>query len=152
MTQGYALKGMRSTNDFDTMWHNQGGDNQGAILAHQTVAHIYPEGELQVEFVEKINAYWLIAELPDIQQDDITICVDGDVLSILGEWPEEVAMRGSAKLIRPYRSFARQFRLDEPVDAEAITMTYTDGVLAVCVPKFAQPQAATPTHELVENA
>jgi HSP20 family molecular chaperone IbpA len=152
MTQTYALKGMLSTGDFHTMWHHHNSMEQDeSILVHQSVSHIYPEGELQVEFVEKIDAYWLIAELPDIRQDDITIQVNGDVLSILGEWPEEAVACSSVPCIRPYRSFARQFRLDEPVDDGAISMTYTDGVLAVCVPKLAPLQAALPAQVLVES-
>lgn len=152
MTQRYALKGMRSAGDFDTMWHsNDSLDNHEAILAHQTVAHIYPESELQIEFVEKIDAYWLMAEMPDIQQDDITIRIDGQNLSILGEWPETASTCGTGKPVRPYRAFARQFNLDEPVDADAITMTYTDGVLAVCIPKLTSSQAYMPAPLLVEN-
>jgi HSP20 family protein len=152
MIQAQALKGLRSLGDFRTMW-NQGNspDRDDSILAHQTIAHIYPEGELQVEFVEKADAYWLIAELPNIQQDDVTIQVNGEVLSIVGEWPEEATARDSAQLVRPYRMFARQFRLEEPVEAETISTTYTDGLLAVCVPKLAQAQAESPSLELVES-
>ena len=152
MTQTYALKGMRSLGDFRTMW-NQGNspDRGDSILAHQTMAHIYPEGELQVEFIEKADAYWLIAELPNIQQDDVTIHLNGEVLSIVGEWPEEATARDSAQLGRPYRMFARQFKLEEPVEAETISTTYTDGLLAVCVPKLASSQAESPSLELVES-
>lgn len=152
MTRTYALQGMRSAGDFHTMWHhNDGMDHDESILVHQSVSHIYPEGELQVEFVEKTEAYWLIAALPGIQQDDITIQVDDDLLCILGEWPEEATACGSAQLVRPYRSFARQFRLDEPVDGDAISMTYADGVLAMCVPKLAPLEAVRPTEALVES-
>jgi HSP20 family molecular chaperone IbpA len=152
MTQTYELKGMRSMGDFRTMWNqNDSMDRNDAILAHPTMAHIYPEGELQVEFVEKTDAYWLIAELPGIQQDDITIQVDGEILSIVGEWAEEAARRDSAHLIRPYRVFARQFRLGEPVETDTISMTYADGVLAVCVPKLARSQAGSTSHVLVES-
>jgi HSP20 family protein len=152
MTQAYALKGMRSLGDFRTMW-NQGNSvgRDDSILAHQTMAHIYPEGELQVELIEKMDAYWFIADLPNIQQDDVTIQVSGEVLSIVGEWPEEATARDAAPLVRPYRMFARQFRLEEPVEAETISTTYTDGLLAVCVPKLAPSQAESPSLELVES-
>ena len=152
MTRAYALKGMRSLGDFHRMGYpNDSMNSHESVLAHQTVSHIYPEGELQVEFVEKTDAYWLIAELPDIQQDDMTVGVAGDTLSILGEWPEETAASGSTQLIRPYRAFARQFRLDEPVEAEALSMTYSDGVLAVSVPKQSPSATETPAYELVES-
>jgi len=152
MTQTYALKGMRSLGDFRAMWNQNDSINRDdSILAHQTMAHVYPGGEVQVEFVEKTDAYWLIAELPNIQQDDLTVQVDGEILSIVGEWPEEATARDSAQLIRPYRMFARQFRLDEPVEADAISSTYIDGVLAVCVPKLVLPQAESPSHVLVES-
>ena len=148
MTQAYALRGMRSLGDFRTMW-NQGNSAgcDASILAHQTMAHIYPEGELQVELIEKTDAYWLIAELPNIQQDDVTMQVSGAVLSIVGEWPEEATAHDSAQLVRPYRMFARQFRLEEPVAAETLSTTYTDGLLAVCVPKLAPSQVESPSLE-----
>jgi HSP20 family protein len=149
MTQAYALKGMRSLGDFRTRYDS--ADCDDSILAHQTMAHIYPEGELQVEFIERTDAYWLIAELPNIQQDDVTIQVSGEVLSIVGEWPEEATACDSAQLVRPYRKFARQFRLAEPVEVEAISTTYTDGVLSVCVPKLARAKAASPSLALAEN-
>ena len=142
MTQAYALNGMRSISDFEAM--RQDGEN-GAILTHQSVSHVYPAGELQMEFVEKTEAYWLIVELPDIQQDDITIRVDGNVLTILGEWPEDAS--GSAQLVRPQRAFARQFKLEAPVQADAIMMTYSDGELIVCAPKL----EAAPAYALAAN-
>ncbi|WP_179131615.1 Hsp20/alpha crystallin family protein [Candidatus Entotheonella palauensis] len=152
MTYAYALKGMRSLGDFHCMWYpNDSMNPHESVLAHQTVSHIYPEGELQVEFVEKTDAYWLIAELPDIQQDDITVGVEGDTLSLLGEWPEEAAANGSAQLVRPYRAFARKFQLDEPVEADAISMTYSEGILAVCVPKQVPSGVETHDYALVEN-
>lgn len=154
MTQAYALKGMRSPGDFRTTQHQnneEGTNHRASILAHKTLSHIYPEGEVQVEFVEKTGAYWLIAELPDIQQDDVTIQVDGQTLMLHCEWPEAGAVDDQAQFVRPYRAFARQFELDEPVEAEAISMTYTDGVLAVCVPKLAPSHEEPLTHLLVES-
>ena len=142
MTQAYALNGMRSMGDFEAMWREE---EKGAILTHQSVSHTYPAGELQMEFVEKTEAYWLIIEMPEIQQDDITIRVDGDVLTIHGEWPETDS--GATQLARPQRAFARQFKLQAPVQADAITMTYTDGELIVCAPKL----EAAPAHELAAS-
>ena len=153
MIQANVLKGMRSTGDFLTMWYDaENMDQQGAVLAHQTVSHIYPEGELQVEFVEKTDAYWLIAELPDIQRDDITIRVEGDMLSIHGEWPEATSDSGSVQVDRPRQAFARQFKLEEPVEADHISVTYADGELAVCVPKMVSATAESPAQMLVESA
>ncbi len=152
MTSVHAFKSLRSLSDSFTMWHSDGrGDHPEAILAHQSLACVYPHGEFQIEFVEKTDAYELIAELPGLQQDDITVRVDGDRLSILGEWPETTDIIGSSQLIRPYRAFSRQFQLDEPVEADAISMIYTDEVLTVYVPKLGASQAGLWSHVMVES-
>ena len=152
MTQTYGVQGMRSMSDFDTMWKQSDGmDQNDAILARRPMAHLYPEGELQVELVEKTDAYWLIAELPGMQQDDITIQVDGEILSIIGEWAQEATIGDSAQRMRPCRGFARRFRLDKPVETDTLSMTYADGVLTVCVPKLAPVQTGSLSHALVES-
>ena len=152
MTYPYTSTGMRSLSDVFTMGYADDiGDHLEAVLAHQSLVYVYPDGELQVEFVEKPDAYWLMTELPGLQQDDITVRVDGDRLSVLVEWPETTDVSGSTPLIRPYRAFARQLQLDEPVDADAISMTYTEGVLAVCVPKRVSSQADLWSHVMVAS-
>ncbi len=150
MTDACAPKGMRFLSDFFTMGHaDDKGDHLKAVLAHQSLVYVYPGGELQVEFVEQTDAYWLIAELPGLQQDDITVRVDGNRLSVLVEWPETTDVSGSPQINRPHRAFSCQFQLDELVDADSISMTYTDGVLSVCVPKLAASQAELWSHVMV---
>ena len=101
--------------------------------------------------IEQTDAYWLIADLPGLQQDDITVRVDGNRLSILVEWPETTDISGSSQLVRPHRAFSGQFQLDELVDADAISMTYTEGVLSVCAPKLAAAQAELGAHVMVAS-
>ena len=138
MRSSFASKGMRSPSDFLDLWHvDDNADGLESPLAHHSLAYVYPGGEIQVEFVEKTDAYWLRAELPGLQQDDITVRVDGDRLSLHAEWAESAGMGASSPLHRPYRAFARQFKLEEPVEANDWSMTYTDEVLRVRVPKLA---------------
>lgn len=152
MTSVHALENIHSLSDGFTTWY---ADDERAypetILAHQSLAYVYPDGEVQVEFVEQANAYWLVAKLPGLQQDDMTIRVDDNQLSIFGEWPDITDVSDSPRLVRPHRTFARQFQLDEPVDADAISTTYQDEVLSVYVPKLAVSQAESWSHVMVES-
>lgn len=142
MSSTHVLKDLRSPRDFFTMWHSdENRDHPEAILVHQSLAYLYLGGEPQVEFVEKTDAYRLTAELPELQQDDITVRVEGDRLYVIVEWPETADMSASSQAIRPYRTFARRFQLDEPVEAEDLSMAYRDGVLTVYVPKLVSSQA-----------
>jgi HSP20 family molecular chaperone IbpA len=49
---------------------------------------------------------------------------------------------------RSIRAFARRFGLEHPVDADAMTMTYTDGALAVCIPKTTGQPAEQPAMQV----
>ena len=149
MTQAYALNSMRSMGDFEAMrLDDERMARYHHVFAQQSMSEVYPAGELQVEFVEKTEAYWLIAKLPGIQQDDITIRVDGGVFTILGEWGERSEDdNGAGQRKRPQRAFARQFKLSAPVRADAITMAYIDGELTVCAPKL----ETAPAHALAES-
>lgn len=91
-----------------------------------------------VDLYEAPDRFVVSAELPGLTRDDITIEVQQDTLNLRGVRPH--AERQDARFHRVERghgAFSRSFALPCPVDAEAITAEFRDGVLTVTVPKAA---------------
>ena len=94
------------------------------------------------DFVEE-GKYTLRAEMPGIDPDkDVTITVDGDILTIKGERKEEKKEKGLSEF--HYGSFARSVALPRHAKTEDIAASYVDGVLEVVVP--IDGEAVEPKH------
>lgn len=150
MTRLHAPLGMRSRGEFETFWDELEQTDQGAsALAHQPLSRLYVGTEPQIEWIERDDAYWLIVDYPGMYRDDFAIDLEGQVLTLQGERTATASAVVSFDQGRPNRAFARRFFLEKPVVADAMTTTYTDGVLAVCLPKAAGQPMAQPTMQLV---
>jgi HSP20 family protein len=77
------------------------------------------------------------AELPGINRSDIDVELEDGVLTIQGEKKDEQKEQNVQGLLyeRRWGRFSRRFTLPRAVDANAITATYSDGILTVRVPK-----------------
>jgi HSP20 family protein len=97
------------------------------------------------DLIESDTHYILRADLPGVAEDDISVELDHDVLTISGERKAEHRERtgGYVRIERATGSFRRSLRLPEGVDAEAITAGFDRGVLEVSVPKPEQPKPRT---------
>lgn len=136
MTRLHAPLGMRAQGDFDRMWSElEQADDGASALARQSLSCLYAETEPQIECIERDDAYWLIADFPGLHRDDISVDFQGQTLILRGERTVEAAAAASTLPERSIRAFGRRFVLENPVDADAMTTTYTDGALAVCIPK-----------------
>jgi HSP20 family protein len=93
------------------------------------------------DLIESETHYVLRADLPGVAEDDISVELNEDVLTISGERRSENQERkaGYHRVERISGSFRRSVRLPEGVDGEAITATFDRGVLEVNVPKPEQP-------------
>lgn len=88
---------------------------------------------VRVESYREDGTYVVRADLPGVDPDkDIDINVEGDVLTIRGERREENREKGHSEF--HYGSFSRSVTMPPGTDADAITATYTDGVLQVRIP------------------
>jgi HSP20 family protein len=94
------------------------------------------------DLIESDTHYVLRADLPGVSEDDISVELDKNVLTISGERKAESEERtaGYHRVERTSGSFRRAVRLPEGVDGEAITARFDRGVLEVTVPKPEQPQ------------
>ncbi len=90
-----------------------------------------------VDVAETGNEIVLRAELPGMAQDDIDIELTGDTLTLRGERKFEAEERRDSfvRVERAYGKFQRSFTLGVPVQHDAVTATYQDGVLEVHLPK-----------------
>ncbi len=90
-----------------------------------------------MDLVETQDHFVVRADLPGLSQDDISIELEDNVLTISGERKreEKTEKEGYFRLERASGQFARSLTLPEGIDAEAVTAEFKDGVLEVRVPK-----------------
>jgi HSP20 family protein len=89
-----------------------------------------------VDIYEEDNALHLVADLPGVTRESLSIEVDSGVMSIEGEiqldMPKDITATYAE--VRAQR-FARRFTLSHEIDAEAIEARVDNGVLHLVLPK-----------------
>ena len=90
-----------------------------------------------VDILERTREVVLNVDLPDMNQSDIDVRVEGSLLTIQGErkFIKESEDTNYLQIERPYGSFYRQFTLPKTIDQEKIKATYKDGTLRIVLPK-----------------
>lgn len=117
---------------------------------------VYENGTrtLPLDVQEDDNAYFVYAELPGQNPDDINVRFHDGVLTIEAETQYEHnenngngGENGKRVLLRErrYGKFSRSVRLPEAVSADAIDASYENGVLTLTLPKAeeAKPKQIT---------
>jgi HSP20 family protein len=76
-------------------------------------------------------------ELPGVPEKEISLSVTGDLLTVKGEreFGHQLRDDNCIHMERVYGKFERSIRLPMPVQADRVSATYRDGVLAVRLPK-----------------
>lgn len=94
----------------------------------------------RVDVRETADAYLLEAELPGVEQENISITAEGDVLTIAADVNSEKREQKEQYLYSERRSghVERRFSL-EGVAQDDITAAYRNGVVSIRLPK-AQPE------------
>jgi HSP20 family protein len=90
-----------------------------------------------MDLVEADDHFVLKADLPGLDEQNVSIEVEGDVLTVSGERKEERERSGEGfhRIERSFGSFRRSLTLPEGVDAESVTASFDKGVLEVRIPK-----------------
>lgn len=90
-----------------------------------------------MDLVEADDHYVLRADLPGLTEDDVSIEVENDILTVSGERKAEHEQRGEGyhRLERAYGSFSRSLTLPGGVDPDAVQASFERGVLEVRIPK-----------------
>lgn len=96
-----------------------------------------------VDIKEQDNSYLISAELPGIDDKDITVELQDDLLTVRGEKRAQREEKDKSYHLteRSYGSFMRSFRLPPDADAGKASATFSKGVLSISVPKSAQAQS-----------
>ena len=90
-----------------------------------------------VDLIEREDSLVLKADLPGLREEDVSIEVRDNVLSISGERKSEheQSENGYYRVERAYGSFSRSLTLPDGIDADKIEASFDSGVLEVKIPK-----------------
>ncbi len=89
-----------------------------------------------VDFSEKDGKYYLTAELPGIDKENISITVEDGYVTLSGKKEEKNEKKGTDYYLKEtkFGSFSRSFRLPGKVAEDKVDATFKDGVLTVEMP------------------
>ncbi len=98
-----------------------------------------------VDVSEDDERYTVTAELPGAKKEDVTVELHEGVLTIRGEKRSEREEKGEHRrhVERTFGSFSRSFSLPSNADGDKIKASFTDGVLAVEIPKSPEAKPRT---------
>jgi HSP20 family protein len=90
-----------------------------------------------MDLMEADDHFVLHADLPGLGEDDVSIEIQDNTLTISGERKSEheERQRGWYRLERAFGRFSRSLSLPEGVDADAVSAEFDKGVLEVRIPK-----------------
>jgi HSP20 family protein len=106
----------------------------------------YPKCDI-VDFSDRME---LTFEVPGLSKDQVSIDIDGEILTLSGNKNKDVEKEGGKFLVRELKksSFKRSFRVDPKVfNLEGVKASFTDGVLDLVIPKL---EAVKPTKRSVD--
>ena len=94
---------------------------------------------LALDVEENADAYIVTANLPGVNQEDISVNIHDDVLTVSAETAAENGDEKGKMLIRERRFgvFSRSLRFPAIVDGDAVEASYENGVLSITLPKAA---------------
>jgi HSP20 family molecular chaperone IbpA len=91
------------------------------------------------EFKEDDSNYYIKAELPGIEKENININVDKNRVLIYAEKKEEAEEKSDFKYESSeiyYGSFSRSYSLITPIDSENVKASLKNGILYLTIPKL----------------
>ncbi len=103
-----------------------------------TVRGLETPPTIRMDLTENEAGYTVKAEIPGVSKDDITVTVDGGIVSIAAEVKCETEDKEGEKLLRSeryYGSVARSFTLPMDIEMTKAAASYDGGVLTLMLPK-----------------
>jgi len=94
--------------------------------------------------MDDVNDVTVMAEIPGLSKDDVSIKVEDSVLTISGTRINST--NGTAKYIRrelKHSSFKRSFTLSDTLDAMSIDASFENGILTITIPKKEESKPQT---------
>ena len=96
--------------------------------------------QIKMDVKESNGNYVIHADIPGVKKEDITVSIDGNLVSISADVKEEKQVKEGERVVRSERyhgSVSSSFTRDQDVDDKAAIAKYTDGVLELTLPKKA---------------
>jgi HSP20 family protein len=92
----------------------------------------------RLDIYETAEAFVIVAELADVDTDDVTIEVESEYVTLTGTRAPASPPQGAEclQLEVPFGAFERRLQLPEPVDATRASADLKDGMLTVSLPKL----------------
>lgn len=90
-----------------------------------------------VDIKEEKDCFLVLADVPGVKKEDITISLEQHVLTLKGErqFEKTEQHQGYTRRERVQGQFYRRFSLPQTADDAKITARYTHGVLEIKIPK-----------------
>lgn len=92
----------------------------------------------RMDVSENEREYQVLAEMPGLKKDEISITINGNEVSISAELKQEKDVKKDDSVLHSERCFGkiqRAFTLGHEVDQANAQAKYTDGVLQLTLPK-----------------
>lgn len=94
--------------------------------------------QFRMDVSENEREYQVLAEMPGLKKEDISITINGNEVSVSAELKHEKDVKKDDTVLRAERYFGkmqRAFTLGHEVDQANAQAKYTDGVLQLTLPK-----------------
>lgn len=90
-----------------------------------------------MDVTEGKDAITVKAEVPGVEPKDISVSLEGDLLTIKGEKEQKKEEKDERqhRVERTYGAFLRSVRLPATVDGSKVSATFKNGVVSVTLPK-----------------
>jgi HSP20 family protein len=94
--------------------------------------------QFRMDVTENDKEYQVLAEMPGVQKEDISITINGNEVAVSAEVKHEKVVKNGDTVLcaeRYYGTIKRQFSLGQEVDEASAQAKYNDGVLELTLPK-----------------
>ena len=94
--------------------------------------------QFRMDVTENDREYRVLAELPGVKKDEISITISGNQVAVSAEVKHEKDVKNGDTVLRAERYYGkiqRSFTLGQEVDEAAAQAKYNDGVLELTLPK-----------------
>ena len=99
----------------------------------------------RMDVAETKDAFVVKAEIPGVDQKDISVSLQEQTLTVKGEKRQEREDKDEQyhRVERAYGAFARSFRLPGTVEGAGVKAEFKDGLLTITLPKTPAAKATT---------
>jgi HSP20 family protein len=94
--------------------------------------------QFRMDVTENDKEYRVLAELPGVKKEEISITINGNEVSVSAEVKHEKVVKDGETVLRAeryYGSIQRAFSLGQEVDEATAEAKYNNGVLELTLPK-----------------